>query len=266
MTHQSDPSDHPSATALFSGRSEAYARYRPGYPPAAIDAILEPFGDPSKVDAVDVGAGTGIATRLLADRGVRVLAVEPNGDMIDSADPHPLIEFRQGIAEKTGVPDSSVDLVTSFQAFHWFRFPGCLREFRRILKPGGRLALVWYHWDRSDPFTGRYADLIKHNIQQNPERLSPYRGLAGRIKQVRIKVFWKFRLLPCFKDVRKTSLYHLQEMDLPSLIGCARSQSSLITEGPVWESLVEEIGRLAAAHEAPRLAHRVNVYAAAPRK
>jgi SAM-dependent methyltransferase len=255
------------ATAtLFSGRSEAYARYRPGYPPTAIDAILEPFHDLSAASAVDVGAGTGIASRLLADRGIRVLAVEPNADMIRSAEPHPLVSFRQAVAEETGVADSSVDLVTSFQAFHWFRFPECLREFRRILKPEGRLALVSNRWDRSDPFTRRYADLLRDTLRKNPRRVSPYRGLSGRVKQVRIKVFRKFGLLPCFQDVRMTSLSHFQVMDLPSLIGCALSQSSMIGEGPDWDSLVEEIRRLSEAHENPRLAHRVDVYAAAPRK
>ncbi|WP_245817334.1 class I SAM-dependent methyltransferase [Hydrococcus rivularis] len=129
--------------ARFSGRAADYANYRPSYPKEAIEKILEGLDSSSQLLAADVGAGTGIASRLLADQGVRVFAIEPNDEMRQAASPHPLVEFRKGTAENTTLPKASVDLVASFQAFHWFDPALTLLEFRRILKPTGRLALVW---------------------------------------------------------------------------------------------------------------------------
>ena len=70
-----------SPTTRFSGRAADYVRHRPGYPAAAIAAVLRGLGDPVRLVAADVGAGTGISSRLLAERGVRVLAIEPNAEM-----------------------------------------------------------------------------------------------------------------------------------------------------------------------------------------
>lgn len=81
----------------FSDRAADYAKHRPSYPTPAIDAILEGFGEPPQLVAADIGAGTGISSRLLAERGVRVIAIEPNAAMREAASPHPLVEFREGV-------------------------------------------------------------------------------------------------------------------------------------------------------------------------
>src|SRR5689334_17665803 len=106
-------------TGRFSDRAGDYARFRPTYPAAAIDAVLDGLTPP--ITAADVGAGTGISATLLADRGVRVFAIEPNAAMRASAAPNPLVEWREGSAERTSLADHSVDLVLCAQAFHWFR-------------------------------------------------------------------------------------------------------------------------------------------------
>jgi ubiquinone/menaquinone biosynthesis C-methylase UbiE len=100
----------------FSDRATDYAKYRPSYPATAIDRILEGLNNP--LVAADIGAGTGISSRLLAERGVRVLEIEPNADMRQAAAPHPLVKFYDSTAEKTGIADASIDLVTCFQSFH----------------------------------------------------------------------------------------------------------------------------------------------------
>src|SRR5262245_49009958 len=90
-------------TGRFTQRADDYAVYRPTYPAAAIDAILDGLGAPARLVAADVGAGTGIASRLLAERGVRVLAVEPNAAMRAVAAAHPRVEAHVGTAEATGL-------------------------------------------------------------------------------------------------------------------------------------------------------------------
>jgi len=148
-------------TGRFSDRADDYVKYRPDYPAAAIDAVLEGLGDPAALVAADVGAGTGISSRQLADRGPRVIAVEPNAAMRGAAAPHARVEWRDGTAEATGLAAASAGLVTCFQAFHWFRVREAATEFRRVLRPGGRLALVWNVRDDDDALTLAYWNAIR---------------------------------------------------------------------------------------------------------
>ncbi len=220
-------------TGRFSDRAADYVKYRPSYPPQAIDDVLEGLGDPARLTAADIGAGTGISARLLADRGVRVLAVEPNGAMRGAAEPHPRVEWREGAAESTGLADGSVDLVGAFQAFHWFEARASLRELRRVLRPGGRLALVWNKRDRADPFTAAYrAAVIEIGGECAAERMEfdpavvPASGL--------------------FPALRLHEFPNRQALDLPGLIGRARSASYVPKAGPRWEALA---GMLRGLHQ-----------------
>ena len=137
----------------MSDRAQDYARYRPSYPEGAIAAILADLGDPQELVVADIGAGTGISSRLLGDRGPRVIALEPNAAMGEAAEPHPQVSFQPGTAEQTGLVDQSIHVITCCQAFHWFNAPLALAEFSRILQPGGRVALLWNDWDLDDPRT-----------------------------------------------------------------------------------------------------------------
>lgn len=131
----------------FSGKATTYDRFRPGYPPALIWYLAGAAGLGDGSVVADIGAGTGIFSRELATTGARVIAVEPNADMLAQARAHigdaENVELRQAGAEKTGLPDGSVDLVTAAQAFHWFDRDRFRAECARILRPGGRVALVW---------------------------------------------------------------------------------------------------------------------------
>ena len=132
----------------FSGLASDYARFRAGYAPQVASAILSYVGsDPACIDAVDVGAGTGIWTRMLAARGLRsVVAVEPNDDMRAQGIQTSLatnIVWRKGSAEATGLPNASADLVSMASALHWTDFDRARDEFHRILRPGGTFAALW---------------------------------------------------------------------------------------------------------------------------
>ena len=136
------------ATTRFSDRVDDYVRYRPDYPPALLAWLQRGQGVDSSWRVADVGAGTGISSKMFLDAGYRVTAVEPNAPMRAAAEQwlrsYPAFDAIDGRADATGLADASVDLVTVAQAFHWFDENAARREFARILRPGG-LAAIWWN-------------------------------------------------------------------------------------------------------------------------
>ncbi|MDR3344798.1 MAG: class I SAM-dependent methyltransferase [Oscillospiraceae bacterium] len=132
-------------TEIFSGKAEAYAKARPGYPQAAMNYICSP-AQPGSVFA-DIGAGTGKFTLLLAMSGEQVFAVEPNADMRTqlavTLQSFPNAKIVDGTAENTTLPDHSVDVITCAQALHWFDPYEFRAECRRIGKQGGLIIAVY---------------------------------------------------------------------------------------------------------------------------
>jgi SAM-dependent methyltransferase len=226
---------------LFSDRAADYVRYRPGYPAAAADAILNGLGDPSRLTAADVGAGTGISSRLLASRGVRVLAVEPNAAMRAAAEPHPRVQWLDGRAEATGLAAASVGLVLVAQAFHWVRVAEAVAEFHRVLAPGGRLAIMWNTRDRSDPLTAEYCQAILEARGEGP------RELAAR--DLEVVTAEGVTADGRFGVPRIGNFENEQRLDLAGLVGRATSASYVPKHGPEFERLR---GRLAEAFERHR--------------
>jgi SAM-dependent methyltransferase len=128
---------HRTAAAGFAQSAEAYEIGRPGYPAAA----LEPLRLSPRLAVLDLAAGTGKLTRALAATGASVIAVEPVAEMRAALPAE--VRALDGTAEAIPLDDASVDLVTVAQAFHWFDGDAALREVHRVLRPGGRLALLW---------------------------------------------------------------------------------------------------------------------------
>ena len=132
----------------FTGLAGDYASFRPAYAPQVATAILAYVGrDAGSVDAADIGAGTGIWTRMLAARGLHsVVAVEPNDDMrgqgIETSQGTDIV-WRKGSAEATGLPDNSADLVSMASSLHWADFDKACDEFHRILRPRGVFVALW---------------------------------------------------------------------------------------------------------------------------
>jgi SAM-dependent methyltransferase len=135
-----------STAERFNGHVEDYARYRPTYPREALVTLREEIGLTPNWLVADVGAGTGIVSRLILANGNRVIAVEPNAEMrrmARSLCPDPKFEIRDGSAESTGLDSGSIDLIVVGQAFHWFDADRAKLEFQRILTPSGVAALMW---------------------------------------------------------------------------------------------------------------------------
>jgi SAM-dependent methyltransferase len=133
----------PSATGDFTRQAEAYARARPGYPDPVVDHLVAEAGVAADDPVADVGAGTGLFTRLLAARRLRVTAVEPNAAMRGSAQPIPGVSWLEGTFEETGLDSDSQRWVVAAQAFHWADPPRALPEMHRVLAPGRPFTVLW---------------------------------------------------------------------------------------------------------------------------
>lgn len=225
-----------SFTERFSERAGAYVAGRPSYPDAALDALFDGLGDPRDVVVADLGAGTGIASRLLAARGAQVLAIEPNAAMRDAAEPCAGVEWVAATAEATGLHEASVDLVTAFQAFHWFEPGTVLNEIVRILRPGGRAAVVYNERDETDPFTAAYGAIVRRFQTDETERRRAD-GLAA------FAAFEGWHGGP-----RRTEVRNVQRVDREGVHARANSTSYLPQSGPAAEALHAEIDTLFDAH------------------
>ncbi|MBO9717698.1 MAG: class I SAM-dependent methyltransferase [Pseudoxanthomonas sp.] len=135
------------STERFTDRVADYVRYRPDYPPALTEWLRDQHGITPSWKVADIGAGTGISSKLFLDAGHEVTAVEPNAAMREAAvawlGGNPRFSAVDGRAEATTLADASVDLVCAAQAFHWFDQQAVKPEWRRILRPGGLVAVYW---------------------------------------------------------------------------------------------------------------------------
>jgi SAM-dependent methyltransferase len=206
-------------TTRFTGLAETYARNRPTYPDAAIQEIIDRGRLGPESLLVDIGCGTGIASRQFASRGVPVLGIEPNGDMraraqagpVAQVDPRP--RYQEGRAEATGLPPGVADVVLAAQAFHWFEPGAAFTEFHRILRPGGWVALLWNERDESDAFTRAYGDVMR--TRPDVRQIETTRGEAGR----------PLLTCPLFRDGVRLSYANRQSVDREGLLGRAFSTS-----------------------------------------
>jgi len=219
----------------FDDRAQDYVKYRPGYPAEAIDVILEGLGPAERLLAADVGAGTGISARLLGARGVRVTAVEPGAPMRAAAEPHPNVTWTAGTAEATGLQAQSVDLVLCAQSFHWFRAVDAFTEFARILKHGGRLAIMWNRRSTTDAFTVGFRQAIADVGGDSEVERAPFDpdGVARS---------------GLFSAAIRSSTPSEQRVDLDGLVGRARSASYVPKTGPAGDTLLRLLSDLHARH------------------
>ena len=168
---------------------------------------------------VDVGCGTGISSRLFAARGIRVIGIEPNAEMRAAAEAAPIPHactpptYLAGRAEATGLAAQSADAVLAAQAFHWFEPETALREFHRVLKPGGWVILLWNERDERDPFTAAYGEVIR--TAPDTAAVEMPRGRAGE----------PLLRSPLFSEAERTVFRNEQMLDEEELVGRAFSAS-----------------------------------------
>ncbi|MDQ2649262.1 MAG: class I SAM-dependent methyltransferase [Actinomycetota bacterium] len=145
----------------FQAGAAAYEAARPGYPDAAVAVLAAALDIGPGRSVCDLAAGTGKFTRRLVELGADVTAVEPVEGMRDQLrSVLPSVQVVEGAAEEIPLPDGSVDVVTVAQAFHWFEAPAALAEIRRVLRPGGGLAILWNERDEATAWVAEMSRLI----------------------------------------------------------------------------------------------------------
>ena len=204
---------------LFTGKAEDYARFRPSYPAAAIDWLRERSSGGA---VADIGAGTGIFTKCLLRRFAPVCAVEPNAAMRAAFRRFlPDVPCLDGSGECTGLPDGSMELVTVAQAFHWLDEEGFKAEARRILRPNGKVAVIWNSCVKNefilarDEVCKRYCPCFRA-------------GHAGKRTAAEGDAFLRNSY---FRKVEVVSFDNPFVMDLTAFLGNMRSRSYALAPG-----------------------------------
>ena len=210
----------------FTGLAHDYSRYRPGYSASVVTAIFALVGRPlAEIDAADVGAGTGIWTRMLSARSPHSLvAVEPNDDMrregILSSEGHE-IAWRKGTAEATGLPAQSCDLVTMASSFHWADFDKACAEFQRILRTGGRFVALWN--PRLIEVNPLLVEIEAEIARLKPDIQRVSSGRSGLTERLTDKLWGK----PGFNDVIYIEARHVTSQSIEHYLGAWRSVNDL---------------------------------------
>ena len=242
----------------YAGKAGHYNRFRPHYPQDAVEVFRRESGAQRRIVA-DIGSGTGLFSQRLLQAGFQVYAVEPNADMRHEAESHlagePGFRSISGTAEATTLPTHGVDALSCAQAFHWFDVDRVIPEFRRILRPGGVVCLLWNNqrFDAND-FHRDYESVLR---QECPD----YQGFnISSISYSIEKLKTQFRT----DQVVEYHFDNEQVLDLEGLKGRISSVSYCpVPDSAAYAKLMGETEALFARHKRGghvRILHDVEMY------
>ncbi|MFY9724310.1 MAG: class I SAM-dependent methyltransferase [Bryobacteraceae bacterium] len=224
-------------TRRFSVRVDDYLRYRPSYPAEVVALAQRECGLRAGQAVADIGCGTGLLALLFLERGYEVFGVEPNPEMrkagLKALAGQARFHSIDGRAEATTLGGASVDLVAAGQAAHWFDADAACTEFKRILKPGGWLMLVWNERKREPGFMSEYESLIARHAPEHP------RIDASRISRLFGENGW-----------HTARFHHHQTLDADGLRGRVASSSYTPLPGTgEFTALMAQVDCLFARHQ-----------------
>jgi SAM-dependent methyltransferase len=251
----SDERIHWAASGGFQTDVERYERGRPSYPPEAVEFLVNALGIGPGCTLVDLGAGTGKFTRLIADRGAELIAVEPVEAMRSKlAELVPTARVLDGTAERIPLGDGSVDAVLAAQAFHWFDGSRALPEIHRVLRAEGRLAMIWNVRDEAVEWVERLTAILDTLADDVPR----YRTGGWRRAFERTELFG-----PLYRWVA----YHVHRVDQEGLLDRVASVSYIAAAPePDRERVLAQVRELldtapgSRAGDAIALPYRTEVY------
>jgi len=229
---------HEAAAEGFARGAGAYERGRPSYPPEAVCWLAEQLELAPGTRVLDLAAGTGKLTRLLANTGASLIAVEPVAEMRSAlAELAPGVDVRAGTAEAIPLPHASVDAVAVAQAFHWFASEQALAEIARVLTPTGRLGLVWNRRDLTLPLQAAISEIIE------PHRGSTPSFMTGNWREA-------FQHTRLFIPAAEHQVPYEQSLTIDQLIDRVLSVSFIAALSPSARDEVErEVRALAQRHD-----------------
>lgn len=200
----------------FSATVGNYDQYRPSYPSKLIDWIITTIKLKPPDTVVDIGCGTGISTRLFAEKGFKVIGVDPNQDMLEDAKNRGSTAiYQKGNAENTNLPADFANLIISAQAFHWFAIDKTMQEFKRILKPEGFCCAFW-NVRVQNLLTKSYEAIIKK-----------YSGDYEKTIKA-IETIQAIKASPVVKSVKTGRFTNTQSLNFEGLINRAYSTSYVV--------------------------------------
>lgn len=217
----------PDRATSFGAVADAYERSRPSYPDEALDWLLPPGAR----RVLDLGAGTGKLTRSLVARGLEVVAVEPTPGMrAQFARVLPDVELLDGTGESIPLPDASVDAVLMAQAWHWVDPDTASPEVARVLRPGGRLGLLWNVRDAGVDWIARLDRLLPGPGEEQLGSLAP-------------------RVAAPFGPVERYDVRWSDPVSVESLLDLTRSRSWVIAlDEEHRDRVLEDVRAQARAH------------------
>jgi SAM-dependent methyltransferase len=231
---------HDEARRGFQAGAAAYERARPGYPSAAVDWLVAELSLGPGRTIIDIGAGTGKLTRELIASGAEVVAVEPVPAMREELERAvPAARVQDGTGEELPFGDGTVDAITVAQAFHWFDVPRALAEFHRVLRPGGRFALIWNRRRLDQPLHREISAIIE-----------PYHGDSPS----HARGAWREPVAASdlFVPVAELEVPYEQELDAAGVVDRVGSTSFIAAlPDPERDEVLGRIGDLAAGWPEP---------------
>jgi SAM-dependent methyltransferase len=247
---------HEVAASGFDKAAEVYEQARPSYPPDAVAWLVEHLRIGPGARVADVAAGTGKLTRLLTPTGADFVGVEPVPGMQSGfVAMCPGVPLVAATAEQLPFAGARLDAITVAQAFHWFDAPVALAEFALVLRPGGRLGLIWNARDRSNDFVEQLW-----SIMDRVEKRAPWRNHDE----------WKDSALlehPDFTDLTEATFHHEQVLTHEQVLARFRSVSHIAVLPPAeQEQVIDELRHvldthpLAVGNEHVAIPYRVDAY------
>jgi len=247
---------HEVAQQGFGSEAAVYERSRPSYPPDAVAWLVDNAGVTTGATVVDLAAGTGKLTRLLAPTGANLLAVEPvEGMWRVLAEVVPDVPVVSGTGEMLPFGAGTLDAVTVAQAFHWFDADRAFAELARVLHTGGRLGLIWNARDRSYDWVDQ-----AWAIMDRVEKRAPWRDHDN----------WNESALgdrPGFGPMHEATFHHEQTFTPAGVVERFQGVSHVATLPPLeHDAVLDELRELMATHPETRgrdelaLLYRVDAY------